>query len=114
MKELYGPEIDSKLEELKAVNPFMAEMMTESVSRNIIGRPQLSLKYREIATLSVLISLSDEEQLKTHTHNALRVGISKEELLELINHMVLYVGFPKALFAQKIMLKEMNINQDRT
>lgn len=107
MAEVYGEEVGNKLSHLASKNAALAKMILNHGFSEVIDRPGLSLKYREIATLAVLVQLGVEGELRTHVGNALRVGISKDEINELLIHLTLYVGYPKVVWAQQIVSEEL-------
>lgn len=72
----------------------------EFVFGDIYHRPGLSLKEKEMITLSTLIAQgASEGQIKVHMLSALNLGVKKEEIIELIIQCIPNVGFPKVLDA---------------
>ncbi len=64
------------------------------------SREGLSRRDRSLATLSMLIALGAENELKTHVRVGLNNGLTKDEVAELIYHAVGYVGGPRAVAAR--------------
>ena len=56
-----------------------------------------TIRYRMLATLSVLSSLQRLPQLETYVHSALNMGLGPEEIQEVSIHCSLYAGFPSAV-----------------
>lgn len=84
----------------------LGEIILEHAFCDIYSRGILSLRDRELITVSMIISQGGNElQLKNHMKAAINVGITKEELFELVLQSYVYNGFPKAINAFKI-LKE--------
>ena len=84
----------------------LGEMILEHAFCDIYSRGVLTLRERELITVSMIISQGGNElQLKNHMKAAINVGITKEELFELVLQSYVYNGFPKAINAFKI-LKE--------
>src|SRR5207244_6211003 len=59
----------------------------------------LSSVQREMITLSTLIVLARETQLRWHLGNALNIGLTPEQIVELIIHDTWYGGAPASLNA---------------
>lgn len=77
--------------------PKMAEMTIEIVFRDILQRPQLDLKTRELAIIASLVTLGHSlPQVRSHAEVALNAGASKEEITEIILQTAYFVGFPAA------------------
>ena len=69
----------------------------------MLGRPQLGLRDREIATLAALATLGNAPgQLKAHVEGALNVGLTREEIVEVLMQMAIYAGVPAAINAMQI------------
>lgn len=84
----------------------LGEYILESAFGNIYVRPGLSLRDRELCTISMLISQGGaDEQLYNHYLGALHVGITQEELLEVVLQSSIYNGMPKAIQAYKTLQK---------
>ncbi|MER7693941.1 carboxymuconolactone decarboxylase family protein [Streptomyces sp. NPDC097610] len=64
------------------------------------GREGLSPRDRSLVTLSVLIALRAETELKTHARIALTNGLTKNEIAEVLYHAGGYAGFPAAVSAR--------------
>jgi alkylhydroperoxidase/carboxymuconolactone decarboxylase family protein YurZ len=62
-------------------------------------RPGLTRRDRSIATLSAMVANQTLEELKVHTRNAVRNGLTLVEIREVLLHAAVYSGFPKAVAA---------------
>ena len=71
----------------------------------VFHRENLSLREKEISTLSILISQGREAQIEYHFKIALQIGMNWKELEDIIIQTVLYSGFPTAMIAMKILNK---------
>jgi 4-carboxymuconolactone decarboxylase len=90
-------------EALSAISPDFARWIVESVYADVLGRPQLPLRDREIATLAALATLGNAPgQLRAHVDGALNVGLSREEIVEVLMQMAVYAGVPAAINALQI------------
>ena len=88
---------------LSPIAPDFARWIVESAYADILGRPQLSLRDREIATLAALATLGHAPaQLRAHVEGALNVGLSREEIVEVLMQMAIYAGVPAAINALQI------------
>ncbi|QHT58518.1 carboxymuconolactone decarboxylase family protein [Paenibacillus lycopersici] len=84
---------------------------------DLYSRETLSLKEREIITITSLITQGAMEQLPFHVHAALNVGMRPQEVLEIVLHCGGYAGFPKACGALNVVQKvfqERNITPSAT
>jgi 4-carboxymuconolactone decarboxylase len=105
---------DRLIETLKDVAPDLARYVVEFAFGDVISRPGLDLKSREIATVAALTALGNAPaQLKTHINAALNVGCKREELVEILIQMAVYAGFPAALNAMSV-AKEVFDERDRS
>ena len=86
--------------------PLSAGLMGETVEQifgNIWSRPGLELQQRSMITLSALIALNRENELRIHFRGARNLGIAKETLEEMILHLAHYAGWPCAVTANVIL-----------
>lgn len=84
----------------------LGEVILEHAFADIYSRKNLSLRDRELVTISMLIAQGGAtNQLKNHMLGALNLGITRDELFEVVLQSYLYNGFPKAIAALKV-LKE--------
>jgi len=95
------PEGAERLEAaLKEVAPDLYRHIIEFAFGDILSRPGLDPKTREIATVSALASLGNAQpQLRYHLNAALNVGCTRAELTEVMMQMAVYAGIPAALNA---------------
>ena len=82
--------------------PGLRHYTRESIFGAVWARPGLELRYRMLATLSVLSSLQYLSQLQTYVHSALNMGLSAEEIQEALIHCSIYAGFPTAVNALEV------------
>ena len=72
-------------------------MTIEVVFGDILQRPQLDLKTRELAIIASLVTLGHSlPQVKSHAEAALNAGVTKEEITGIILQTAYFVGFPAA------------------
>ncbi len=112
VKEIDGEAGERVMESLKDIAPDLARYVIEFPFGDVLSRPGLDLKSREIATVAALTALANAmPQLKVHINAALNVGCTREEVIEVIIQMAVYAGFPAALngiFAAKEVFAERN------
>jgi 4-carboxymuconolactone decarboxylase len=88
------------IESLADIAPALGDFIVEFSYGDVISRPQLDLKCRELATVAALAALGNAQpQLKVHIHGALNVGASREEIVEILIQTAVYAGFPAAINA---------------
>jgi 4-carboxymuconolactone decarboxylase len=88
---------------LSPIAPDFARWIVESACCDVLSRPQLPLRDREIATLAALAALGNAPgQLRAHVEGALNVGLAKSEIVEVLMQMAVYAGVPAAINAMQI------------
>jgi 4-carboxymuconolactone decarboxylase len=82
--------------------PF-TQPIQEYITRNAWGdvwqRPGLDLRTRSLITVSMLVALGKQHELKGHVRGALNNGVTAEELQEVLLHASIYCGLPSAVEA---------------
>ena len=110
LKEIDGHAGEKVIDALKDIAPDLARYIIEFPFGDVYSRGILTLKEREIATVSALAALGNAQpQLKVHIHGALNVGCTRQEIIEIMIQMAVYAGFPAALngtFAAKEVFAE--------
>lgn len=88
---------------LSAISPDFARYIVETAYCDVLSRPALGLRDREIATLAALAALGNAPvQLKAHVEGALNVGVTRDEIVEVLMQMAVYAGVPAAINAMQI------------
>ena len=96
--KINGPARDAQFASLSEVAPDFARWIVESAYGDVLSRPQLPLRDRELATVAALTALGNAPgQLKAHIEGALNVGLSRQEIVEVIAQMAIYAGVPAAI-----------------
>ena len=86
------------VEGLQDIAPELGRWIIEWGYGQVISRPQLDLRTRELITVGALTALGHAQpQLKAHINGALNVGCKPEEIVEAIMQMAAYAGFPASL-----------------
>ncbi len=89
---------DRVVARLASLDAGLASFITDSVFADVIARPGLDLKTREMLTVAALTAMGNApEQLAFHMRGALNVGVTREELLEIVIQMAVYAGVPACM-----------------
>jgi 4-carboxymuconolactone decarboxylase len=98
LAKITGEEGRKVIDSLKRISPELGDWIVDFSYGDVFSRPGVSLKIRELATVSALTALGNAQpQLKVHIEGALNVGCTPEEIVDIIVHMAVYAGFPSAL-----------------
>ena len=105
-----GLEILKKMDLLKndetPVSKDLLKQIIDMLYGTIWSRTeQLSLQERSMITLTVLVALNRENELKSHLRGAKNLGITKEKIEEMILHVAHYSGVPTAVSASQLLNK---------
>lgn len=99
LREMLDPVIADSMAAKKPNDRFAGELTrlsVENVYEQIWTRPGLSLRDRSLVTISMLIGLGNERELKVHIEAGLRNGLTPQEIAEVIYQTTAYAGFPRA------------------
>lgn len=102
VREYRGP--DAKLGEgpMAELAPVVDRMKDELLWGVLWSDPALDIKTRSLCTITALMVLGKEEQMKNHMGWALNVGVTKEQLVSLISQMLVYGGLAGAHNAMRV------------
>ena len=93
-----GGETEQRLAQLKEFAPEMFDWIVDFAYGDVVSRPALDLRTRELATVAALTALGNAApQLRAHIGGALNAGCAPREILEVILQMAVYAGFPASL-----------------
>ena len=81
----------------EAFHPDLMRYQMEFVFGEVLARPGLDQKTRELITLALAIGLGRDREIRSHTRGFLNHGGTKEELVELLLQVAVYAGFPAAV-----------------
>jgi 4-carboxymuconolactone decarboxylase len=103
LRKINGPAAQHQWDALSVISPDFARWIVEAGFGEIMNRPGLGLREREIATLAALVTRSAAPELiKAHVEGALNVGVTRDEVVEVIMQMAIYAGVPAAINAMTI------------
>ncbi|MBF0714028.1 carboxymuconolactone decarboxylase family protein [Gemella sp. GH3] len=113
LNKIDGKSGEKVIKSLENIAPDLGKYIIEFAFGDIYNRELLSLKEREMITITSLLTTGDcEAQLEVHINGSLNVGISPEKIIETFIQCIPYVGFPKVLnatFVAKKVFSERNI-----
>jgi 4-carboxymuconolactone decarboxylase len=88
--------VDRSLKNRTKFNEPFQELITRYAWGEIWSRPGLPRKTRSLLTLSMLVALNRNEELRMHLKAALGLGISRDEIQEVLLQAAIYCGLPAA------------------
>jgi 4-carboxymuconolactone decarboxylase len=98
-KTIFGDGIDKMYEGSPKDLLHIQKFLSENCFGDYYTRKSFDLKMRELITLSILIALGADPQVKAHIHGSLSMGATRSELVSLITQLLPWVGYPRALNA---------------
>jgi len=100
LREIDGAGGEAVTRSLEDVAPDLGRYIIEFAFGDIYTRTGLSLRERELVTITSLLTAGGcEPQLEVHINGALNVGVRPEEIIESFIQCVPYTGFPRVLNA---------------
>jgi len=88
------------VEQLRDIAPDLADWIVDFSYGDVLSRPGLDGRTRQLATIAALTSLGNAQpQLKVHVTGALKLGCRPQEIIEVILQMAVFAGFPAAINA---------------
>ena len=80
---------------LDAVAPDLLELVFGFAFVDVVDRPGIDLKTREMLTVAALTTMGTAPaQLEFHIRAAMNLGATREEIVEIILQMAVYAGVP--------------------
>jgi 4-carboxymuconolactone decarboxylase len=89
----------ARRDRIKPVFPKLVAMTNDYVYGDVWERKELSKRDRSLVTISALVALGWEDQLKSHVERGLKNGLTREEIAEVVTHLAMYSGWPSAMTA---------------
>jgi 4-carboxymuconolactone decarboxylase len=103
LQEIAGEQAASPLGDWNAIAPDMRRYIVEFVAGDILSRPGLDAKSRQLATVAMLAAMGHApDEFRMHLAGALRLGWTRAELVEVLLQSAVFAGFPAALNALKL------------
>jgi len=103
LRQIAGKNQGAPLSDWKDVAPDMETYIVEFIAGDILSRPGLDPKSRQLVTLSALCALNTApNELKMHMNGALNLGWTELEVTESLIQISVFAGFPASLNALAI------------
>lgn len=88
--------VDRSLNQLSPLNEEFQHFISRYAWGEIWTRPGLARHTRSLITISMLIALNREAELRMHLKAAANNGVTREEIKEVLMQSALYCGLPAA------------------
>ena len=102
-----GAAIVEKLGLLSKANPTLSDDLRAHTVQALFGtiwtRDGLDLKTRSLVTLTSVIALNRDNELRLHFRGARNLGITRETIEEVILHVAHYAGWPVSISASAVL-----------
>ena len=83
---------------LDRLSPDFLELILGFSFADIVARPGIDLKTREMLTVAALMAMGTaSSQLEFHIRAALNVGVTREEVIEILLQIAVYAGVPACM-----------------
>jgi 4-carboxymuconolactone decarboxylase len=100
LRTIGGENFDLPIKRPAQISPDLARFVVEFAYGDVLSRPGLELRLRQVTTVSALIAEgSVQPQLKYHMAGFLNVGGQPRELVEILFVAAAVLGFPAAINA---------------
>lgn len=95
-----GLDPDAVVASVAPVDERFGHTIVEFAFGEIISRPELDLRTRQLVTVAVLAAIGGcEAQLRAHIPATLRAGATETEIVAVLTHLTPYAGIPRTLNA---------------
>jgi 4-carboxymuconolactone decarboxylase len=109
LAEITGEAGVAVIDGLRAIAPDFADWIVDFSYGDVMARPGLDLRSRQLATVAALTALGHAQpQLRVHIAGALKVGCRPQEIIEVILQMAVFAGFPAAINALTVAREVIN------
>ena len=100
LTELTGEAGVRVVDGLRDIAPDFADWVVEFSYGDVLSRPGLDRRSRQLATIAALTALGNAQpQLRVHIEGALNVGCRAQEIVEVMLQMTVFAGFPAVVNA---------------
>jgi len=87
------------VESYKTLDDELPDYIVSFAFGDIYTRTSLSQQEQTLVTISTLVALGTERQLKLHINVGFNVGLTKDKIVGALIHCIPYIGFPRVLNA---------------
>ena len=94
--------VDASLAKRDELTTDFQNLITRYAWGEIWRRPGLPPQTRSLITITMLVALNREEELRLHLRAALKNGVTQEEIREALLQSAIYCGVPAANSAFRI------------
>ncbi len=102
LRQIAGDQAERPLSDWNSLAPDMQRYIVDFVAGDILSRPGLDAKTRQLATVAMLAARNDApDEFRMHLRGALNLGWTRAELVEVLLQVSVFAGFPAALNALK-------------
>jgi 4-carboxymuconolactone decarboxylase len=109
LSAITGPSGLAVVDGLRDIAPDFADWIVDFSYGDVMSRPGLDLRTRQLATIAALTALGNAQpQLRLHIEGALKVGCRAQEIIETILQMAVYAGFPAVVNALTVARETIN------
>lgn len=102
VREYRGPDATLGKGPMAELAPEVDRKKDEFLWGVLWSDPAVDIKTRSLCTISALMVLGKEEQLRNHMEWSLNIGVTKEQLVSIISQMMIYGGLAGAHNAMTI------------
>jgi 4-carboxymuconolactone decarboxylase len=96
-REVLGDDhVDRAVENTTDFTRDFQELITRYAWGEVWARPGLDRRTRSCITLTALVALNHQDELKMHVRAALRNGVTPDEIKEVLLQTAIYCGVPAA------------------
>jgi 4-carboxymuconolactone decarboxylase len=100
LQHLSGEAEPTVVTSLADIAPDLGRFIAEFAYGDVLTRPELDLRDRELVTIGALAALGNAApQLRFHINGALNAGCTRAEVIEALIQIAVYAGFPAAINA---------------
>lgn len=100
LQHLSGEAEPTVVTSLADIAPDLGRFIAEFAYGDVVTRPELELRDRELVTIGALAALGNAApQLRFHINGALNAGCTRAEVMEALIQIAVYAGFPAAINA---------------
>jgi 4-carboxymuconolactone decarboxylase len=104
-KTIYGDKYEKLINNIRKFSPELSSWLILEGYGKVFGRKRLSLKERELCSVSVLVALMFEDQLYSHINGALRIGASLDEVQNVIDNLSLLGNKASTNFGNRVLIR---------